>query len=228
MGIHDYFEHIYAGVQDKREKIGEILSAHDLRPEETAFVGDMEHDVETARAASVLSVAVLTGYDSREELSAVEPDIMVNDLRVLRQIMAEMAFEPSPKFPVATVGALIFDNHGQVLMIRTHKWSNRWGIPGGKIERGEPCGEALRREIREETALEIDDIQFVMVQDCIEPDEFYVPAHFLLLNYTAKRRAGEVVLNDEAEEFVWIDPRQALHELDLNEPTRMLLKATLS
>ncbi|MDA0813302.1 MAG: NUDIX domain-containing protein [Verrucomicrobia bacterium] len=226
-GIHDFFEHIYAGVLDKREKIHEILETHGLRPGETAFVGDMEHDIETARSAGVLSVAVLTGYDSREELSAEEPDIMANDLRILRQVMAETAFEPSPKYPIATVGALIFNELNQVLMIRTHKWSNRWGIPGGKIERGETTEEALRREIREETALEIDEIRFVIVQDCIEPAEFYTSAHFLLFNFTAKRVSGVVALNDEAEEFVWIDPQLALAELDLNQPTRTLLTRTL-
>jgi phosphoglycolate phosphatase len=226
-GIHDFFEHIYAGILDKRDKIADILATHGLRPEETAFVGDMEHDVETAKSANLLSVAVLTGYDSREALSAAEPDVMANDLQVLRQVMTETAFEPSPRYPLATVGGLIHNDDGEVLMIRTHKWSDRWGIPGGKIERGETCEQALRREIREETALEIDAIRFVVVQDCVDPEEFYAPAHFLLLNYTANRVSGDVVLNDEAEDFVWIDPRRALKELDLNIPTQTLLRAVL-
>ena len=52
------------------------------------------------------------------------------------------------KRPVATVGALIEDDSGRFLMVRTHKWGHRWGIPGGKIERGEEAEAALRREIR--------------------------------------------------------------------------------
>ena len=40
-------------------------------------------------------------------------------------------------------------------MIRTHKWSNLWGIPGGKIKWGEPSEAALRREIKEETGLAV-------------------------------------------------------------------------
>ena len=223
-GIHQFFEVIYAGVRDKRQKIGDILSEQNLRPGETAFVGDMEHDIDTAKSVEVLSVAVLTGYDSRDELNAAQPDVMVNDLRVLRQVMTETDFEPKPLFPLATVGALIFDADGKVLMIRTHKWSNRWGIPGGKIERGETANQALHREIREETALEIDDVQFAMVQDSIDSDEFYTPAHFVLLNYTVRRLSGDVVLNDEAEEFVWIEPERALSVLELNLPTRVLLE----
>jgi len=57
--------------------------------------------------------------------------------------------EVNPR-PVATVGALI-THRGRLLMIRTRKWSGKWGIPGGKIERGETAEEALRREVREET-----------------------------------------------------------------------------
>ena len=49
LGLRHYFEHPYAGVMDKRAKIGEILDKHGLARSETAFVGDMIHDVETAR-----------------------------------------------------------------------------------------------------------------------------------------------------------------------------------
>ena len=127
--------------------------------------------------------------------------------------------------PIATVGALITNQRGEVLMIRTHKWSDRWGIPGGKIKRGETSEAALRREVSEETALEIDDIRFVMVQDCIEPPEFERSAHFLLMNYVARcvNDAATVILNDEAEEYQWLTPQAAL-KIDLNQPTRVLLE----
>ena len=133
---------------------------------------------------------------------------------------------PPPAYgPVATVGALILHQDGRVLLMKTHKWSDRWGIPGGKVKRGETCEEALRREIREETALELQDIRFVMVQDCIEPPEFQHSAHFLLLNYVAvcTSAAPEVVLNDEAEEFQWLHWKDAM-AMELNIPTRILME----
>ncbi len=110
-------------------------------------------------------------------------------------------------------------------MIRTHKWSNLWGIPGGKIKWGEASVEALRRELKEETDLAVTDIEFVLVQDCIHSKEFYRDAHFVLLNYTC-RCAGEPVvkLNDEAREFRWVTVAQAL-EMAINQPTRKLLLA---
>jgi phosphoglycolate phosphatase len=130
-----------------------------------------------------------------------------------------------PPFPITTVGALIFNPARQVLMIRTHKWSDLWGIPGGKIKWGETAEAALRREVREETALEITNIQFALVQDCIRSKEFYREAHFVLLNYTCDTPGGQVVLNDEAEEFQWLSPQAAL-ALELNTPTRILLEST--
>ncbi len=131
---------------------------------------------------------------------------------------------PLASLPICTVGALIYNAVGEVLMIRTHKWSDLWGIPGGKIKTGETAEEALRRELREETALEVSRIRFVLVQDCVNSPEFYRPAHFLLLNYTCTAESGTVVLNDEAEEFRWITPEAALN-LPLNTPTRVLLQA---
>jgi len=130
-------------------------------------------------------------------------------------------------WPVATVGALIFNAAGQVLMIRTQKWSQLWGIPGGKIKLGEGAVDALRREIKEETGLEIDDIRFVLVQDCIHSREFYRDAHFVLLNYTC-RCVGEqrVQLNDEAQAFRWVSADEAL-TMELNQPTRILIEAVL-
>ena len=110
-------------------------------------------------------------------------------------------------------------------MIRTHKWSNLWGIPGGKVRFGERSLDALRRELREETNLEVDEPKFVLVQDCIHSPEFYRDAHFILLNYTC-RQAGSapVTLNEEAQEYRWVALDQA-RELLLNTPTRILLNA---
>ena len=130
----------------------------------------------------------------------------------------------SQHIPISTVGGLIFDADDRVLMIRTHKWSDLWGIPGGKIKWGERSEDALRRELKEETNLDITDIRFVLVQDCIHSKEFYRDAHFLLLNYTC-RAAGSappVTLNDEAQAFRWVTLAEAL-TMDLNRPTRVLL-----
>ena len=221
--LRHHFEATYSGIIDKRDMIHEIIERHQLKPQETAFVGDMTHDVETARHGGLSSIAVLTGYQHPEVLAAVRPDLTVPDLEALRALMHRQIAAR----PITTVGALIHDGAGKILMIRTHKWSGLWGIPGGKIKRGESSIDALKREVLEETKLHISQIGFVMNQDCIASPEFMHPEHFILLNYIARASSTDVHLNEEAEEFMWLSPAEAL-KLPLNTPTRVLLEETLA
>ena len=221
--LRHHFEATYSGIIDKRDMIHEIIERHRLKPQETAFVGDMTHDVETARHGGLSSIAVLTGYQHPEVLAAVRPDLTVPDLEALRALMHRQIAAR----PITTVGALIHDGAGKILMIRTHKWSGLWGIPGGKIKRGESSIDALKREVLEETKLHISEIGFVMNQDCIASPEFMHPEHFILLNYIARASSTDVHLNEEAEEFMWLSPAEAL-KLPLNTPTRVLLEETLA
>ncbi len=236
--LEGFFEHPYLGINDKRAKIHELLRDHALDASETVFIGDMQHDIETARHGGVFSCAVLTGYNKLQQLRASSPDLIVEHLGELRQLferhqgdfglMATHQQNASNGHPIATVGALVFDSADRVLMIRTQKWSHLWGIPGGKIQRGEASLDALRRELKEETNLDLRDIEFVLVQDCISSKEFYHDAHFILLNYVCCcHEPAQVVLNEEAEEFKWVTLPEALM-LDLNQPTRILLEAVRS
>jgi ADP-ribose pyrophosphatase YjhB (NUDIX family) len=231
-GFDRFLERPYVNVWDKRKKIHEIIAENSLVPGETLFIGDMQHDIETARHGGVHSCAVLTGYNTLEQLRRAEPDLIVEHLGELREILLRnnLSLKPSgpapagERVPIVTVGALIYNRDGQVLMVRTHKWSDLWGIPGGKIKWGEPSIDALRRELKEETDLDITGIEFVLVQDCISSPEFYREAHFVLLNYTCcSVSERQVKLNDEAREFRWLSIAEAL-ELPLNQPTRKLIE----
>jgi len=231
-GFGEFLEKGYLGVWDKRHKIHDIIVENKLSPDETLFIGDMKHDVETARHGGVHSCAVLTGYNTLQDLRSAKPDLIVEHLGELREILEanELHIRSQPKQfeeahpPVVTVGGLIFNAAGEVLMIRTQKWSNLWGIPGGKVKWGEVSKDALRREVKEETNLDIADIKFVLVQDSIHSKEFYRDAHFVLLNYTC-RCAGrpDVKLNDEAREFRWVELHAAF-KMPINTPTRKLLE----
>lgn len=226
-----FLEHRYLGIWDKRAKIHEILKTHDLVPDETVFIGDMEHDVETAKAGGIHSVGVLTGYNRLDQLRNAAPDLIVEHLGELGAVLRrngmrlKESVNEARRMPIVTVGALIFDVQERVLMIRTHKWSGLWGIPGGKVKWGEASEAALRRELKEETGLDVADIRFVLVQDCIQSREFYRDEHFVLLNYRCRAMGGDaVVLNEEAEEFRWLTVKEAL-AMPLNQPTRILLEA---
>lgn len=87
LGLAHYFESAYAQVLDKKLKIHEILEVHNLDPGETMFIGDMVHDIETAKHGGVFSVATLTGYDPAERLAQAAPDLTVSDLDGLREFL---------------------------------------------------------------------------------------------------------------------------------------------
>jgi phosphoglycolate phosphatase len=229
--FNTFLEKAYTDVWDKRKKIHDILAENNLKPDETLFIGDMEHDIETAKHGGIHSCAVLTGYNTLAQLRAAKPDLIVEHLGELRRVLEQndLSFGNAMQqhIPISTVGALIFNGADEVLMIRTHKWSNKWGIPGGKIKWCETSEAALRREIKEETGLKVTDIKFVLVQDCIHSKEFYRDAHFVLLNY-ACRYAGKpaVKLNDEGQEFRWVKIAEA-KKMKLNKPTKILIEAVL-
>jgi phosphoglycolate phosphatase-like HAD superfamily hydrolase/ADP-ribose pyrophosphatase YjhB (NUDIX family) len=234
-GFDAFLDKPYTDVWDKRKKIHDILAENNLKPDETLFIGDMEHDIETAKHGGVHSCAVLTGYNTLEQLRAAQPDLIVEHLSELRGLLERnnLNFKPlvnkleERQPPLATVGGLIFNGKNEVLMIRTHKWSNLWGIPGGKIKWGETSEAALRREILEETGLKISGIKFVLAQDCIHSKEFYRDAHFVLLNYTCRCQGKpKVVLNDEGREFRWVKLAEA-KKMKLNKPTRFLINSVL-
>ena len=121
-GLRTSFEATYSGVLDKRDLIHRILATHGLDPAQTAFVGDMTHDVETARFGGIASIAVLTGYQHPEILAAVRPDLTVPDLAVLRLLLDRQRGESRP---VATIGARVHDT----IEIRRLRVATHIGVP---------------------------------------------------------------------------------------------------
>ena len=118
-------------------------------------------------------------------------------------------------YPEPTVGPIIYNKEGKILLIQNNKWGDFWHIPGGHIEMGETSDEALKREIKEETGLEIDNIEFIGWQDAIYPKAFFKKKHFIFLNFCAKLAGGKITKSDEMEEYIWIKPREALKKLKI-------------
>ena len=91
------FDHSYVRVMDKRARIVEILAEQNLVADETVFIGDMQHDVETAHAGGIHSCAVLTGYNTREQLQLAEPELIVEHLGELKLLLEQSSLEwPAP------------------------------------------------------------------------------------------------------------------------------------
>lgn len=87
LNLHHYFEHIHSGIHNKEHYIPTLMSRHGLKPHETAFIGDMQHDINAAHCVGITGIGVLTGYNSANQLTQVAPDITVPDLSYLRRLL---------------------------------------------------------------------------------------------------------------------------------------------
>ena len=122
-------------------------------------------------------------------------------------------------FPEPTVGVFTFNKGGELLLLKSHKWPGQYVVPGGHVELGERLEDAAIREAREETGLDIYDLEFINFQQFIYDPSFWKPRHFIFFDYACRTDSTEVKLNDEAEEHVWV-PLGAVVNLQLDTYTR--------
>ena len=117
---------------------------------------------------------------------------------------------PDQIFPEPTVGAFIFNDRGELLLMQSHKWPGRYVVPGGHVELGERLEQAVIREAREETGLDVREIEFINFQQFIYDPAFWKKRHFIFFDFACKTDGTDVQLNDEAEGFTWVKPDRAL------------------
>jgi nucleoside triphosphatase len=93
---------------------------------------------------------------------------------------------PDQIFPEPTVGAFIFNNKGELLLLESHKWPGRYVVPGGHVELGERLEEAVVREAKEETGLDIFEIEFINFQQFIYDPAFWKKRHFIFFDFACQ------------------------------------------
>ncbi len=108
--------------------------------------------------------------------------------------------------------------------MQSPKWHNKWVIPGGKIELGETMEHAVIREVKEETNLDVYDIEFLTVLENIFDPVFVKKKHFIHLNFTAKaKNSNAVVLNEEAIAHKWVTVKET-ESMDLEPYTKKMIE----
>lgn len=111
-----------------------------------------------------------------------------------------------PSTPLVGVGAVIVQE-GRVLLVQRGRepMKGNWTIPGGLIEIGEMLHEAVVRETREETGLEVEPIELVEVLDRIHREEGRVRYHFVIADYLCRVVGGTAVAADDAAAVRWVE-----------------------
>jgi 8-oxo-dGTP diphosphatase len=133
-----------------------------------------------------------------------------------------MTSEQGPQRIVVGVGAVIWNAHGQVLMVRRANppRQHEWSLPGGKVEFGEPLHAALVREIHEETGLHVEILGLLDVAELI-PENRATDVHYVLVDFSA-RASGEPVAGSDASEARWF-ARDEIVVLPLWSETRRVI-----
>jgi 8-oxo-dGTP diphosphatase len=115
-----------------------------------------------------------------------------------------------PTRPFLAVSAAIFRD-GKVLVVRRARKPalNLYTMPGGVVEAGETLIEAVTREVREETALEISAVALAGHREAVMHDrDGKVERHFVILCFAARWVSGEPVLNEELDDARWLAPSE--------------------
>jgi len=111
-----------------------------------------------------------------------------------------------PQRPILAVSAAIFRT-GKVLIVRRARKPalGVYTLPGGVVEAGETLIDALRREVREETAMEIEPIALAGHREVIARDaQGRIERHFVILPFACRWISGEPKLNEELDEARWL------------------------
>jgi nucleoside triphosphatase len=144
--------------------------------------------------------------------------------------MSTLTDQKVPKsqvYPEPTVGGLIVNDEGKILLAKSHKWFDKYTLPGGHIEVGETMREAVVREVKEETGLDVEVEEFLLLQEAIFTEEFWKRKHFIFFDFLCRSKGHEVKLDGrELQEYVWEYPGAAF-KLNLDSFTKKALEKYL-
>jgi 8-oxo-dGTP diphosphatase len=135
----------------------------------------------------------------------------------------DLPTEPSrryPQRPLVGVGAIMLDRN-RVLMAQRGKEPLKgwWSLPGGALETGEKLQDAVRREVREETGLDVRPLGVIEIFERIMRDaQGAAEYHYVLIDYVCQIFGGRLCPGDDVCAVQWVS-RQDLPELQITEGT---------
>jgi len=128
------------------------------------------------------------------------------------------------------VGAVITDEKKRVLLVKHHParggfWRGKWICPGGKLEVGETIEDGIRREVKEETGLDVELTAPLVPFERIVESQGEVELHVIYIDYLAEKTGGEVRPTSDVGEARWV-PLDGISGVwdEMHEDTRRLLR----
>ena len=110
-----------------------------------------------------------------------------------------------PDRPVVGVGGVVIDNGRALIVKRAHEpRKGEWSLPGGIVELGETLVEATRREIKEETGLDVEVGEVIEVFDRVHRLDGRIQYHFVIVDYLCRPIDGSLQAGDDAEGAAWV------------------------
>jgi len=105
-----------------------------------------------------------------------------------------------PANPILGVGGVVFLDDTVVLVKRGNEPNyGKWSIPGGTVKLGETLREAVKREIYEETDLNIEALEIVkVVEPIIRDDNNRILYHFVIVDFLCKHKSGRLRADSDA------------------------------
>jgi 8-oxo-dGTP diphosphatase len=134
-----------------------------------------------------------------------------------------------PGHPLVGVGAVVWDG-SRLLLERRGKppAQGAWSLPGGLIEVGETAEDAVQREVVEECGIEVTVGPLLGLFEPIDRDQDgRVRYHFVVLDFLARYRNGELRAGDDAADLCWVSPED-LHRYALMPATRAMIDRALA
>jgi len=111
-----------------------------------------------------------------------------------------------PDQPVVGIGAVIIQNGKLALIKRGNEPSKgKWSIPGGHVELGENLKDAVIRETKEETCLDVENPQLIDVVENVDLDEAgKIKYHYVIVDYLVHVKSGNIQAASDAAELRWV------------------------
>ena len=131
-----------------------------------------------------------------------------------------------PDRPVVGVGGVVIDR-GRVLLIRrgSEPLKGEWSLPGGMLELGEELAGGVRREVQEETGVEVEPLECILVFDRIMHEGERVKYHYVIVDYLCRRKRGRLRPASDVVDARWARPQDLPNYHLTDMATKVILHA---